>query len=101
MTSGEQDAMAEDHMQPAEGGKEQEEGDVIKVDAATIAKRKRMPLPMVVDDNGNTRQLTPKEHRRLRRWALPLLSPSTGLIIACSRLLTLLPSLLHTHLLLT
>lgn len=44
-----------------------ESAEVIKVDVSTLAKRKRLPIPLAIDEEGNERTLTPKEHRRLRR----------------------------------
>lgn len=43
-------------------------------EAAGLVKRKRQALPTYVDDTGMTRQLSPKDHRRLRRCrAYPLM----------------------------
>ncbi|KAK9788166.1 hypothetical protein WJX73_007701 [Symbiochloris irregularis] len=44
-----------------------ESAEVIKVDVSTLAKRKRLPIPVAIDEEGNERALTPKETRRLRR----------------------------------
>ena len=38
-------------------------------DGTVQPKRKRLTLPMVMDEGGKPRQLTPKEHRCLRRSA--------------------------------